>query len=161
MERVVAVHSGCLECSLTPNKKYPMILGPNRRSLTCSRVVLAEKLGRPIRNGFMALHTCDNMRCVNPDHIYEGTRQDNVNDLWSRHEHEMREIKRRTMRRGSEHHNAKLTEPQVKTIKLALENGTSRRELAEKFSVATQTIDRIANNQLWVHVKVGGALSSE
>ncbi len=29
-------------------------------------------------------HTCDVKLCVNPDHLYEGSRSDNARDMWSR-----------------------------------------------------------------------------
>ena len=48
------------------------------------RAALERKLGRPIRPGFYALHSCDNRICVNPDHIYEGTYRDNANDRSAR-----------------------------------------------------------------------------
>lgn len=44
------------------------------------RVALERKLGRPIETGKFALHTCDNKSCMNPDHLYEGTRKDNAQD---------------------------------------------------------------------------------
>lgn len=47
------------------------------------RIALEYKLGRPIKPGLLACHRCDVMTCVNPDHIYEGTRQDNADDRWS------------------------------------------------------------------------------
>jgi len=40
------------------------------------RYVLQVKLGRPIRKGMVAYHTCQNRWCVNPDHILEGTPSD-------------------------------------------------------------------------------------
>lgn len=33
-----------------------------------------------ITKGLFVLHTCDNRLCVNPDHLYVGTVQDNAND---------------------------------------------------------------------------------
>jgi hypothetical protein len=50
------------------------------RLLCVNRIVLERKLDRPIRSGYMALHTCDHGYCVNSDHIYEGTQKDNMQD---------------------------------------------------------------------------------
>lgn len=44
------------------------------------RVSLSLKLGRPIRNGMLACHTCDNPKCFNPGHLYEGTYKTNAKD---------------------------------------------------------------------------------
>lgn len=44
-----------------------------------------EKLVGLIPNGLCALHTCDDYRCVNPKHIYPGTKKQNRQDFMQRH----------------------------------------------------------------------------
>lgn len=48
------------------------------------RAVLAEVLGRPIAARKWACHTCDQPRCYNPDHLYEGDPKTNVADCRAR-----------------------------------------------------------------------------
>ena len=45
---------------------------------------LELKLGRPLQKGCIACHTCDNVGCVNFDHLYEGTHKTNKQDMKER-----------------------------------------------------------------------------
>lgn len=43
-------------------------------------VALEEKLGRPIRLGYVTMHLCDVRNCINQEHLKEGTNSRNIRD---------------------------------------------------------------------------------
>ena len=95
--------------------------------------------------GKVVRHTCDNPRCINPEHLLLGTQLDNVQD---------RQVRGRTTR-GMQIIQAKLTEADVlfirdNYVRCSKEYGTVG--LAHKFSVNKATISRILNRELWAHV---------
>lgn len=56
--------------------------GGRSRAVNVARLMLAEKLGRPIRAGMFACHVreCRLRHCVMPEHLYEGTAKQNAED---------------------------------------------------------------------------------
>ena len=63
-------------------KGYGIKWFPDRKKqLRVNRVVLEEKLGRPIAEGKEACHTCDTPSCITPDHLWEGTHLQNMQDM--------------------------------------------------------------------------------
>jgi hypothetical protein len=59
----------------TPGRGPSVTIVSNARGSTrcaVSRLVLERKLGRCIQHGHFSDHSCGNVRCVNPAHIFEG-----------------------------------------------------------------------------------------
>lgn len=70
--------------SLTSKGEYLLVSHPYKkcRSVTKHRLVYADKLGVTIDDikGVVVRHTCDNDRCINPEHLVGGTLADNNRD---------------------------------------------------------------------------------
>lgn len=101
----------------------------------------------PIPKGLCVLHKCDNPPCVNPDHLYIGTQQDNSNDKYRRG--------RAVHRRGVDRPEAKLTEEAVKYIRQQnkkYQKGFTHRELGLKFGVSDGTVYNVIHRKTWRHV---------
>ena len=90
------------------------------------------------------LHKCDNPSCVNPNHLYLGDSQDNMDDMWSRGRAKPGHLA------GEKHGMAKLTEIQVREIRATRGSHT---EIARKFGVSVTTVCDIRNRRVWKHLK--------
>lgn len=99
----------------------------------------------PIPSGMDACHRCDVRACINPQHLFLGTRAENLAD--------MRRKGRANDARGERHSKAKLTEQDVRQIRAALSGGESTTLLAEKYGVTKMSIQDIKQNRHWKHVK--------
>lgn len=130
-----------------------------------------------LESGLCVLHSCDNPACINPDHLFIGTQQDNVRDMvekgrnkalsgkdhpwYGRHHSENAKRKisaalygRQGSNVGSRNGMAKLTEEDVKKIRRLHASGRYyHRELAEMFGVSRATIGAVLSGRLWNHVK--------
>lgn len=117
------------------------ILVRGGRQYRAHRVALSMA-GRPIERGMNACHTCDRRTCVNPDHLYAGTHQENVADR----------VERDRTARGTSNGRAKLDEAAVVAIRRRHARGDAKRRLAKEYGVSPRTIDFIVRRLRWQHV---------
>jgi len=105
-----------------------------------NRVSYALYVGQ-IPDGMLVCHRCDNPSCVNPDHLFLGTNQDNISDMDSKG--------RRHVSRGTKHGMAKLSDAEVLEIKKA---PGKQRDIAKKFGISQAMVNNIKLNKNWKHL---------
>lgn len=86
IQRVLSIEPNERGCREWPNYQTYGKVSFEGKIVKVSRLVLEWKLGRKIKSGFMALHTCDNKPCVEPEHLYERTDADNMRDRSERNQ---------------------------------------------------------------------------
>lgn len=121
--------------------------GKNGRLVRASRFSWELHNG-PIPEGMHVCHRCDNPPCVNPAHLFVGTRSDNIRDCWNKG----RGRCDGGGRRGSTNGNHRLTEKQVIAIRLAASEGAAQRALARQYKVSKTLIAYIVRRQIWTHI---------
>ena len=144
---------GCWEWTGTKTNYGYGQLSVNGKLTRAHRLAYKIVIGE-IPEGLHVLHKCDNPSCVNPDHLFVGTHQDNMRDM---NQKGRNKIKTGVAARGSSVFGAKLTEGDILQIKdMYVRNGyknSNSRELAEKFGVDKSTIIRIVKGKIWSHVQ--------
>ncbi len=100
-----------------------------------------------IPDGLCVCHHCDNPSCVNPDHLFLGTKADNNRD---------RDNKGRRgdcgQSPGENHAQAKLTDGQVISIRFQYENGDSQPHIAAKYNISQSAVSLIVGRKRWCHI---------
>ncbi len=91
------------------------------------------------------LHKCDNPECVNPEHLFLGNQNDNIND--------MKQKGRQREAKGEKNNRSKLTNEEVKEIKMLLLQGKTQVEIAKLFRTTQTNISYIKTGKLWKHIK--------
>lgn len=113
------------------------------------RPLLAHRLSYEVFNGPVGdhhvLHRCDVRLCINPDHLFLGTHQENMDDKVRKSR------QRKGERKGERVPTAVLSAADVAAIRLA-KGVVPQRELAQRFGVTQSNISHIQSGKSWKHV---------
>jgi len=87
-------------------------------------------------------HKCDNRLCVNPNHLFLGTRQENMNDMIRKG--------RKVFLRGDQSPIHKLNSAQVSEIRQRVDAGEKQNALARVYGVCKNTIWNVVHRKYWL-----------
>jgi len=105
----------------------------NNKTIKAHRWALGFSLGGiNLPSEILVCHHCDNPACVRPTHLFAGTSQDNINDMWNKGRHPIV--------------NAKLSIEQILYIRSSSAPG---KQLSEELNVCEGTISLARNNITW------------
>lgn len=108
----------------------------------------------PIPTGADICHRCDNPPCVRPDHLFPGTRAENMADCRMKgrtatgERHVSRLHPERTPR-GEANGLSVLTADKVRAIRAATESGYA---IAARFGISESNVSMVRNRKTWKHV---------
>lgn len=93
----------------------------------------------PIPNGLDVCHRCDVRLCIRPDHLFTGTRKENMEDC----------VSKGRSTKGEKNASAKLTEEQVLAIRA---DTRFARIVAAEYGVSKPNIEQIRRGERWTHL---------
>lgn len=102
----------------------------------------------PVPEGLDVCHSCDNRRCGNPEHLFSGTRKDNMTDAKNKGRTARGEILA-VRKRGELTALARLTTDDVLRIR---SSSDTPKILATIFGVSVSNIHCILRRRTWRHV---------
>lgn len=165
---VVQMPNGCQEWQLAPIEFGYGRFSFKRKTELAHRA--AYRLLKGVAPGDLCvLHKCDNPRCVNPDHLFLGTRGDNARDMSAKGRQWVQKNPKakqavlvcppERLARGERHGNAKLTDALVLTIRNRSKAGDKGNQIARDIGVSCSLVYMVIAGQIWSHV--GGPIRSK
>lgn len=110
------------------------------------RVAMELKYGRRIPSELVVMHTCDNPRCCNPQHLRVATQKDNMADMHAKGRANTVSLT------GDDHGSTKISDANVEVIRSLWARRRELRDitqtkLAKRFGVSQAQISRIVNEK--------------
>lgn len=95
----------------------------------------------PIPDDLQVCHRCDTPACVNPDHLFLGTQDDNIRDMVAKG--------RQNSRNGVHHNLAKLNPEKAFEIRWYAAMGRKHKDIAAEYGVTRPLVSMIVRGELW------------
>ena len=128
-KKYVVDSNGCFIWQGKPHTAGYGVFGRNGDQDFAHRYAWFFASGRWPEKGMFVCHSCDNPLCVNPDHLFLGTHQDNVKDAVAKN------------RMGAPHKLSK--EIRDKILAEYRQGGIFQRDLAKKYNTSQATVSEI------------------
>lgn len=125
--------NGCWNCvsHRGDSSGYPQARVNNSKTKTISRIVY-EFYKEKIKDGNVILHSCDNPKCINPEHLSQGIHQENMIDMVNKN--------RRKYRKKLDIWEEEII---LDVYDLYKSNLYNQRELSEKYNLSRSIINKI------------------
>ena len=142
----VNLTNGCWEWTKSKNSdgygQFVVCRNGQASNISAHRVSYSIHYGS-IPKGMNVCHKCDNRICTNPDHLFLGTHQDNMDDKVSKG----RQAKGVGAGRG------KLSAFEVKKIRELYDTGDyTQIQLGSRFGISRGMVYRIVNRKSWTNL---------
>lgn len=100
-----------------------------------------------IPKGLCICHRCDNIKCVNPKHLFAATQKENMRDCVAKGR-----CKSGLNRVGEKNYNAQLNSEKVIMVRDLYRQGSSIKQLAKEYNVSQDLIRRAVKGITWRHL---------
>lgn len=112
-------------------------IGRGQKKHWAHRAIYEVTHGVTVPSDKVVCHSCDNPKCVNPAHLWLGTRTDNMLD----------KIQKGRCLKGEDCPTSKLTAAQVLRIKAR--DGRTQQEIADELGISRVTVSDIRRGKSW------------
>lgn len=135
--------SGCWEYQRAISKGTGYgVLSVNGRLISAHRASFVEFRGE-IPAGMCVLHRCDNRRCINPDHLFLGTKHVNTRDMINKKRYVPHKFK-------NGENCKKLNMGSAEAIRSYSKAGLRAREIAKIYGVSLTAVREIVQGRTYV-----------